>query len=476
VVDLAFAPAHALADAVRRRALSPVDLMRATLERIAGLNPVLNAFVALRADEALAEARALEERIGRGEDPGPLAGLPFGVKDMEDVAGLPTTHGSVPFRDQVAAADSTQVARLRRAGAIPVGKTNTPEFGYTAFTKNRLFGVTRNPWDVGRTPGGSSGGSAAAIAAGLVPLATASDGGGSIRIPASYVGAFGLKPTFGCVPRGPFRFRDWIDTVSWGPLTRTVADAALFLDAVVGPDPRDPDSRPHPGYSYLARLEHLPSGLRLAYSPTLGYARVEPDVRRAVEDAVRLLERALARPVYVLPDRFTDAGFAWAALNAFELHARLADVVETHREEWGRGFLRGVDFGARISAAGIGQFQKQRLTLVHEVAAVFERYDVLLTPTVPTVAFAAAGPLPTVVAGEPLESPIHAVAFTYPFNLTGHPAATVRAGFSPEGLPVGLQLVAERGREDLLLQVARAFEHVRPFDAWPREPRGSRPG
>ena len=471
--DLAFAPAHVLAGAVRRRELSPVALVESTLERIARINPALNAFVALRADAARAEARALADRIARGEDPGPLAGVPFGVKDLEDLAGLPTTHGSVPFRSHVAKTDSTQVARLRRAGAIAIGKTNTPEFGYTAFTKNRIFGVTRNPWNLERTPGGSSGGSAAAVAGGLVPLATASDGGGSVRIPACYTGAFGLKPTFGRVPRGPFEFRDWIDTVSYGPLTRCVTDAALFLDVVAGYDPHDPDSLPAAGYSWVGRLDELPGGLRIAYSPTLGYARVAPDVRREVERGVEVLGKALGRPVDAIPDRLTDVGFAWAALNAFQLHAQLGPIVETHRSEWGRGFITGVDLGARITAAQVGQYQRQRLQLIEEVAAIFTRYDLLLTPTLPTAAFAAGGPLPDSAGGEPFESPIHAVAFTYPFNMTGHPAATVRAGFSDDGLPVGLQLVAEHGREDLLLQVARAWERVRPFDEWPRLPRGA---
>src|SRR4029453_3134200 len=190
---LAFLPAHALASAVRQRELSPPEIMEATLARIARLDPGLGAFVALRADAAMAEARALAERIARGEDPGPLAGVPFGVKDEQDIAGMPTTYGSVPFRDNVVARDSTLVARLRRAGAIPVGKTNLPEFGSTAFTKNRLFGTSRNPWNLERTPGGSSGGSSAAVAAGLVPLATGGDGGGSIRIPASHTGPAGLK-------------------------------------------------------------------------------------------------------------------------------------------------------------------------------------------------------------------------------------------------------------------------------------------
>ncbi len=472
-----FLSATALAVAIRRRELDPVAVIDATLDRIAALDPVLHAFVALRPDEARAEARALRAALDRGADPGPLAGVPFGVKDLEDLAGLPTTHGSVPFREHRPKRDSTQVARLRAAGAIAVGKTNTPEFGYTAFTKNRLFGTTRNPWDLSRTPGGSSGGSAAAIAAGLVPLATASDGGGSVRIPACYTGAFGLKPTFGRIPRGPFDFRDWIDTVAYGPIARTVEDAALFLDVTAGPDPDDPDSLPRPPRGWRETLDELPQGLRLAYSPTLGYARVDPQVRRETEAAIDALAGAIGRPVEHCADRLTDAGFAWAALNAFELHARLAPIVEAHRGDWGRAFLQGVELGGRLGPADVGRFQADRLRLLDEVSRIFAQVDVLLTPTLPTAAFAAGGPLPTHVDGEPLASPIHAVAFTYPFNLTGHPAATVRAGFTDDGLPVGLQLVAARGREDLLLQLARVYERIRPFDRWPREPfrDGARP-
>ncbi len=470
-MDLALAPAHEIAAAVRRRTLSPVDVVQAALDRIARLDGALNPFVALRAEPALAEARALAERIAHGEDPGPLAGVPVGVKDFENLAGLPPTYGSVPFRHHVPAEDSTQVARLRRAGAIPLGKTNTPEFGSTAFTKNRVCGTTRNPWDLARTAGGSSGGTAAAIAAGLVPLGTASDGGGSIRIPAAYVGAFGLKPTFGRVPRGPFEFLEWIDTVVHGPITRCVRDAALFLDVVAGPSPEAPDSLTAPAGPYVADFEAPPAGLRVAYHATLGYARVAADVRARVEEAVGVVAQVLACDVERLTAPVTDAGFAWAALNAFQLHARLAPVLDRHRDEWGRGFLSGVDAGGRLTAADVGRFQAERLALLRDVARIFERYDLLLTPTLPTTAFAAGGPLPAGVDGEPFASPIHAVAFTYPFNLTGHPACTVRAGFGDDGLPVGLQLVAARGREDLLLRAARAYERARPFDAWPAEPR-----
>jgi len=466
--ELAFAPAHRVAALVRARELSPVEVVRAALERIARLNPVLNAFVAQRPEAALAEARALEARIARGEDPGPLAGVPFGVKDEEDLAGLATTRGSVPYRDRVPTADSTQVARLRAAGAIPLGKTNMPEFGYTAFTKNRLFGVTRNAWNLDRTPGGSSGGSSAAVAAGLVPLSTAFDGGGSVRIPASYTGLFGLKPTFGRISRAPFEFRDWIDTICPGPLTRTVADAALFLDAVVGYDPGDPDSLPHPGYAYADRLASAPPrNLRIGYSATLGYARVQADVLREVEAGVARLAGALGCPVEPVPDGIHDGGMAWVLLNCFERRAWLADLLEPHRDDWERGFLQGLDFAGGVTAREIGWAQRERHRVIDDVNRLFARYDLLLTPTLPTPAFAAEGPLPAGVGGEPFASPIHAVAFTYPFNLTGHPAATVRVGFADDGLPVGLQLVAERGREDLLLQVARVWEEAAPVHRWP---------
>jgi aspartyl-tRNA(Asn)/glutamyl-tRNA(Gln) amidotransferase subunit A len=467
MADAAWMPAHAIAAAVRRRDLSPVAVVQGALDRIADRDRVLNAFCALRADEALAEARALEARIARGDDPGPLAGVPFAVKDEQDVAGMATTYGSVPYRTHVVQHDSTVVARLRAAGAIPVGKTNLPEFGSTAFTKNRLFGVTRNPWNLERTPGGSSGGSSAAVAAGMVPLATGGDGGGSIRIPASYTGIFGLKATYGRVPRGPLAFLDWVDTVCRGPMTRSVTDAALFLDAVVGYDPRDPDSLPHPGRSYAADLDAPPRGLRLAYAPSLGYGAVAADVRREVDSAVETLGRALGVAVETVPLHLTDCGFAWAMLNCFEQHAKLAPVLDRHRDEWGRSYLRGVDHGGRLTAADIGAHQRDRLALVEEVAAVFTRCDLLLTPTVPTTAFAAGGPMPQEIDGQPLTNPIHAVAFSFPFNLTGHPACTVRAGFGDDGLPVGLQLVADRHQEHALLRAARAYERLVPFEGFP---------
>jgi aspartyl-tRNA(Asn)/glutamyl-tRNA(Gln) amidotransferase subunit A len=470
MADAAFAPAYVLARAVRRRERSPVELVQGALDRIGALNPRLNAFVALRADAALAEAAALERRIAAGDDPGPLAGLPLGVKDLEDVADLPTTFGSVPFKDWRPGRDSVQVARLKHAGAIVVGKTNTPEFGYTGLTKNLLFGVSRNPWDLERTPGGSSGGSAAAIASGMVPLVTASDGGGSVRIPACYVGAFGLKPSYGRVPVGarePGNMLPWVDTVCYGPLTRTVRDAAVFLDAVAGADPSDPDSLPAPAVSYETALEHLPRRLRIAVSKTLGYALVQRDVWREVEQAARVFAD-LGHDVEEIDDALPDLGVEWALLCAAETYALLAPVLDRHRGEWGRAFLEGLERGREVTPAFVGEAQRKRALLNDALARIFARYALLLTPTLPTDAFAAAGPFPRAIDDVPIPTALGAVAFTYPFNFSGHPAASVRAGFTDAGLPAGLQIVGPRQRDDLVLQAAYAYEQASPWnDRWP---------
>jgi Asp-tRNA(Asn)/Glu-tRNA(Gln) amidotransferase A subunit family amidase len=474
VTDITFTPAHEIAAAVRRKALSPVDVVRATLDRLERVNPALNAFVVLRAEAALEEARALEARIARGEDPGILAGVPFAIKDEEALGGFPTTHGSVPWRTAVAERDSTQVARARAAGAIAIGKTNLPEFGSTAFTKNHMFGTTRNPWNLARTPGGSSGGSSAAVAAGIVPVGTGGDGGGSIRIPASYTGLVGLKATFGRIPRGPFgEFRDWFDTISNGPLTRNVRDTALWLDAVAGYAPTDPDSLPNAPEAFTAGLDETPRGLRVAYLPSLGYGRVAPDVRRVVDEAAAALAAALHVEVESPAVRLTDVGLAWAFINSFQTYGRIAHMIERHRDEFGRGFLKGVELGARLGAVDIARCQQERYRLNVEVAELFQRYDLLVTPTCPTTAFAAGGPMPEAIDGQKLESPLHAVAFTYPFNMTGHAAISLPAGLGDDGLPVGLQIVAERGADRFLLRVAQAFERARPYPRLPAVPQGA---
>lgn len=465
--DLYFASATELAARVRARDLSPVELMRSTLDRIAAVNPRLNAFVSLRPVEALlAEAKSVEARLMRGDDPGPLAGLPLGVKDLEDVVGLPSTHGSLLFKDFRPERDAIQVERLKRAGAIVVGKTNTPEFGYTAFTTNRVFGTTRNPWNLERTPGGSSGGSSAAIAGGLVALSTASDGGGSVRIPASYTGLVGLKPSQGRIPWGPEEMLRCSAAIVSGPLTRTVADAALWLDVTVGPHPADPFSLPHPGYAYVEVMQRAPRPLRIAYTPTLGYARPETQVRREVEAALHVLE-GIGHRVEPVPFSIPDVVLEWVCLMSSE---DLGFVAPHLKDDslLDPGYLPGLDIGRHTTAIDLGRVQRVRTQLLYSLEQLFTDYDLLATPTTATVAFAAEGPLPFEVEGKTVETPGGSIAFTYPFNFSGNPAVSLRAGFSDDRLPVGLQLVSPRLREDLLLQVAHQYEQSRPWHKdWP---------
>lgn len=463
--DLLHQPLVHVVDQLARGALSPVDLMEATLARIEALNPRLNAFVLLRDHGALlSEARAAAERIARGEAR-PLEGVPLGVKDLEDVEGMVTTHGSVPFREHVAVQDSIQVERLRAAGAIVVGKTNAPEFGYTAITKNLIFGVTRNPWDLERTPGGSSGGSSAAIAGGMVPLATASDGGGSVRLPATFTGCFGLKPSLGRIPHGPDDFWVTVDTATHGPLTRTVEDAALHLDVVNGAHPLDPQSLPHPGYSYREKLrEELPR-LRVGFSPDLGYAVVQSDVADVVAKAVHDFER-LGHDVELVSGGPPDLGRDWGLVNVFDMAARLCHLLPEREAEFGRTFLWGLKHGWEMTPERWRAAQSRREELNRWCADVFSRLDLLLTPTTPYDPPPAGGPFPKELEGQPLPE-ASVASFTIPFNLSWHPAGTVRAGLSRAGLPVGLQIVAPRHRDDLVLRAALAFERAHPAPHWP---------
>ncbi len=455
-----------LAAALRAKKASPGELLEEVFAALDRENPELNAVVAQRDRDALRrDAQAAEARITAGRA-GPLEGIPFGVKDLEDAAGLPTTHGSQPFRQSMADMDSTQVTRLKAAGAIVLGKTNTPEFGAGAVTKNPLFGPTRSPWDPARTPGGSSGGSAAALAAELLPLVTASDGGGSIRIPASFVGAFGLKPSYGRVPRGPLTHWFHGATETYGPLTKTVADAALFLDVVAGYDAGDPTSLPRPARSYLDELESPFDKLRIAYSPDLGHAVVQSDVAAVVEEGVRVLE-SLGHQVATVRGGPPPLNVEWGMLAAFETGARNAHLRPAHDAAFGRALVESWNLFKDASQSFWARLMTERARVAAWCARVFAEHDLLVTPTVPYDPPPAKGPYPHETEGR-AQVPAGVAAFTIPFNLSWHPAATVRAGLSRAGLPVGLQLVAPHHREDLLLRVARAFERERPAHPhWP---------
>ena len=464
--SLFYTSAQELVNLIRTKRLSPVELMTQALQRIEAVNPVLNAFVSVRAEQAMDEAKTLAEHLASHEAIGPLAGIPIGVKDLEDVKGAVTSFGSVPYQNNSAQRDSIQVSRLKGAGAIVVGKTNTPEFGFTGFTKNMLYGVTRNPWNTERTPGGSSGGSAAAVAGGMVPMATGSDAGGSIRIPASYSGCFGLKTSFGRIPRGPFPLLQTHSIWCMGPLSRTVKDAALYLDCVSGYHPSDPGSLPFPEYSFFKTIEDIPLNLRIAFSPTLGYARVQKDVMSLVENAVTCFED-MGHTIELWQGSLPDTGETWSQLFNFDLYAQLSHDLEKNREKMGKTLVNSLDQIKSFSIDDSIRAQKVRTELNQIMEDLFERFDLLITPTMPTEAFAAKGPPPPEIDGHPIPL-LGAVAFTYPFNLSGHPAASVPAGLTEDGLPAGLQIIGPRQRDDLVLQASYAYERMRPWDDhWP---------
>lgn len=463
--DLAFVPAEELAARIRRRELSPAELMEATLARIDAVNPTLNAFVEMDAERALAEARRQGERLAGGEELGPLGGLPFGVKDLEHAAGFHNTAGSRVFAERFSERDDVHVARLRAAGAILIGKTNSPEFGYTCFTDNEVYGPTRNPWNAERTPGGSSGGSAAAIASGMVSLATASDGGGSIRIPACFSGLYGLKPTFGTVPITPGEMLNWMDTSCYGPLTRTVRDAALYLDQVAGYHPADPTSLPRAPFSYLAKLDEPLPKLRIAFNRRMACPHVQSDVAREVEAAARVFQ-ALGHEVEENDEAMGGMGLYWVRMGRFQTLANMEDTVLNHRDLFSPGYAAGFAGVETIGARDFGEAYRVRGRLNTWLWELFDRYDLLLTPTMPYEAFGAQGPLPRAVEGVDLGDQI--VPFTPLFNFSGHPAASVRAGLTDSGLPAGLQIVGPRHADALVLQASYAYEQARPWnDVWP---------
>jgi Asp-tRNA(Asn)/Glu-tRNA(Gln) amidotransferase A subunit family amidase len=465
VNELCFTPAETLAQMVRSKQLSPVELMEACLARIEAVNPQINAFIQLDAERGMREAREQAERIARGEDLGPLGGLPFGVKELENAAGFRTTQGSRAFADVWAKEDDVHVARLRAAGAICIGKTNSPEFGYTCMTTNEVFGTTRNPWNLERTPGGSSGGASAAIASGMTPLATASDGGGSVRIPACFVGAYGLKPTFGVVPLTPREMLPWMDTSVFGPITRTVRDAALYMDQVAGYHPADPTSVPKVPFSYLERLEEPLPKLRIAFNRKLSCPAVQHDVAREVELAAAVFQE-LGHQVEENTDEPDGMVGYWVQMGRFAALASMEDLVRNHQDRFSPGYAAGLRGIEQVGAHEFGEAYRARGRLNNWTRALFDRYDLLLTPTMPYEAFAAEGPITSVVDGVPLGTAI--VPFTALFNFSGHPAANVRAGFTDSGLPAGLQIVGPRHADLLVLQASRAYEQARPWnDRWP---------
>jgi aspartyl-tRNA(Asn)/glutamyl-tRNA(Gln) amidotransferase subunit A len=449
-----------LAGLVRRRELAAREVTDHALERIEALNPELNAFVAVDAERARRDAAALDERIARGADPGPLAGIPVGVKDLEAVEGFVTTFGSaLRAGDPPAAADCVHVARLRSAGAIILGKTNTPEYGHKGMTDNPLFGETRNPWSVAHTPGGSSGGTAAAIAAGMVPLGTGSDGGGSIRIPASVCGLSGIKTEAGRIPITGATMPGSGLLSTNGPMANRIADSAYALDVVIGHHGGDPLSLPHPGRSWYGQLTgDLPA--RVVWSPTMGHGTVDREVAAACRQAVEVLAGAGVEVIEL--DRVFDIDplEPWLVLWAVARFKAQGHLIGT--ADWERlspTIRPQITMGSTISGVEVARAHDAMYGLNLQLETALARAPFVLCPT-------AAGQPPRLGGDGTIdgEASVGWVQFTYGINMTRNPAATTPVGLTSSGLPIGLQVIGRHHDEPGVMNTVAAIEAAVGFD------------
>ncbi|HLW48464.1 MAG TPA: amidase family protein [bacterium] len=461
--ELCWTPACELAGLIRRKALSPVDAVDAVLERIERINPAVNAYVTVTAERAREAARAAESAVARGATLGPLHGVPYSLKDLTPTRGIRTTMGSKIFEHHVPDEDAVLVERLRAAGAILLGKTNTPEFGCKPFTDNRIFGATRNPWRSDRSAGGSSGGAAAAVAAGLGPLAEGSDLAGSIRQPAAWCGVVGFKPSQGRVARYPAA-AGWNAMSTNGPIARTVADAALMFSVMTGPDPRDPLALPHTGEDWTRLAEGAQvRGLRAAWTPDLGGAAAVDRGVAAVCEAAAARFGELGAHVEPASPEIGHIMEPFLAINATVRLASYGKYLPRWRDEMDPVLVRRLDLGLSLTAADVGRAEAERTAYHHRLGRFFERYDLLLLPAAAVTATPLDDPMPAEIAGRPMTQHIDMLLPTYAFNFSAYPAITVPCGFSEDGLPVGLQIVAGWRQDARVLTAAAAFEAAAPW-------------
>ncbi|HEX9683813.1 MAG TPA: amidase [Acidimicrobiales bacterium] len=458
MTDIAHLTALELRDAFAAGFLSPVEVAEHLLTRIDQLDGVLNAWCLLDPERTLADAKASEVRWQREEPLGLLEGIPVAVKDVFLTEGWPTLRGSVLVDpDQPWKEDAPSVAALRRHGAVLLGKTTTPELGWKGVTDAPAYGVTRNPWNPTLTPGGSSGGSSAAVAAGMAPLALGTDGGGSIRIPAGFSGIVGMKPTWGRVPHWPVS--PYGALAHAGPMARTVADTALMLQVLSEPDPRDAGALIPDHLDYLAGIDRGIAGIRIAFSPDLGYVEVHPEINQSLDAAAHAFEQ-LGAVVEEAHPGFSDPVDIYNLLWNTGAAQATRHLTDGQRASMDPGLQEITADGATRSALDYLDAAAQRGELAVSMSLFHQRYDLLLTPTLPIPAFEAGREVPE---GWPQRRWPTWTPFSYPFNLTQQPAVSVPCGFTGDGLPIGLQLVAARGHDALVLRAARAYEQAHPL-------------
>jgi amidase len=468
--DLCFTPATRLAALIRARKVSPLEVMRAVLERIERVNPALNAYCTVATDQALAAARAATRVMTRSAKLAPLHGIPVSIKDLTPTRGIRTTWGSKIFEDHVPDADGLIVERLKAAGAIVIGKTNTPEYGAGANTFNAVFGATRNPWNPRLTCGGSTGGGAVALATGMGPLAQGSDLGGSLRIPAAFCGVVGMRPSPGLVPVYPV-VTAWDSLSVQGPMARTVGDLALMLSVIAGPDPRSPISYLVDRRTFTAAVRGPSlSGARIAWSADLGITPVDDEIRRVTTAATRVLRRLDARVDEAHPD-FTGLLDVVLASRGLSMVARHEDKLPKWRDVMQENLVKNIEHGLGLRASELGRAERLRTELWERVRRFQERYDFIVTPTTAIPPFPVETIYPREINGVPMQNYIQWVLLTYAFTVVGLPAISVPCGFTRDGLPVGLQIVG-RWRDDAsVLRAASAFEAAAPWaDHRPPDP------
>jgi len=464
--EICFLPAQELARRIRARELSALEVMDAHLEQTERVNPAVNAIVTYLPELARSGAKAVDAALARGDDPGPLAGLPVAHKDLAVTKGIRTTFGSPIYRDFMPEVDAIIVERLKRAGAVTIGKTNTPEFGAGSQTFNPVFGATRNPYNLSRTCGGSSGGAAVALACGMAPIADGSDLGGSLRNPASFCNVVGMRPSTGRVPNWP-GFSAWFPLSVVGPMARTVQDAALMLSAIAGPDPRSPISLQETGMLFARPLARGFKGTRIAWSADLGGLPVEPEVT-ATLNAQRGVLADLGCVVEDATPDLRDADEIFRVMRAWNFELSYGQLLQSKRSQMKDTVIWNIEEGARLTGPQVGAAEYKRTQLFHRMREFMDGYDFLVAPVAQVLPFDVNMPYVTEINGIRMESYLDWMRSCYYITVTGSPAISVPCGFSRTGLPVGLQIVG-RHRDDFgVLQIAHAFEQATGF--WKRRP------
>jgi len=460
--DICFMSACEMAEKIRTQEITSLEITEAIIERIEKINPIINAYCTTTFDIAREMAESADRRIKDGRELGKINGVPVSIKDLMYTEGIRTTFGSKLFENFVPEVDAVDVARLKEAGGVILGKTNSPEFGYAGVTHNKVFGVSKNPWHLERTPGGSSGGAGASVTCGMGPLALGSDGGGSIRHPSCFCGIYGIKPNFGRIPIYPSNGILGYSLSHHGPMTNYVEDAALMLDIMKGHHEGDQDSLPNDGISYHENINNKPDKLKIAFSMDLGYAKaIDPDVEKAVRSSVHKFEQ-FGWGVETLNVRLRPPVIAFNTTYTAVYGYELGPKLKKWRDQMDPNLIKLIEAGVTYPVTGYMKAVAQRKAFHEKVYKLMRDYDILVTPTTAIPAFELGMMFPPKINGKGV-SPTGWQPFTFPFNLTGQPAATIPCGWSKDGLPIGMQIVGHQYDELTVLQVSKAFQDIAPW-------------